>query len=337
MNTVNKYISIMGATGNVGRIIIQLLLEKNIAPASQLKLFASSHSAGKQLTVNGHTFTVQNTADYDFKDAKICLFATESDISKEFVPAALAAGCFVVDSSSQYRQDSSVPLVVAPVNKELIDAVGPRLYAVANCLASPSSVVLAPLHQRFGVKRVNVVTYQSVSGAGKAAMDELFQETKSLIEQHSYLRQHFKRQIAFNVIPQVGNILEDGYSQEEIKIIKEIKKIVSADINVTATAVRVPVMIGHSISLSLELNHPFTLDEVRDVLRKSKGITLCQNDYMTPVEVVNSDDVFVGRIRKDPTSVNGLHLWLCSDNLRRGAATDAVEIVEELMGQLKAQ
>ena len=307
---MTKPISIIGATGNVGRIITQLLLEKKLVAAKQIKLFASSHSDGKTLQISGETFTVQDTAKANFKKMGICLFATESDISQHYVPLALSAGCYVIDSSSHYRLDPAVPLVVGPVNGRLVSVDGAKLYAVANCLASPSSVVLAPLQQRFGVERVNVVTYQSVSGAGKAAMDELYQETKSVIEQKSYHRQHFKRQIAFNVIPQVGTILDDGYTQEEIKICKEIKKIVSSDIQVTATAVRVPVMIGHSISLSLQLKQPFMLDEVKEVLIQANGVRVCPNDYLTPVEVVQSDDVHVGRMRLDPTCQHGLHLVL---------------------------
>jgi aspartate-semialdehyde dehydrogenase len=331
---MQKNISIIGATGNVGRKILEIILEKNVFPASAIKLFASAASAGKELTMNHHTYRVEDAAKYDFQNSALCIFSTESEISEQYIPTALEAGCIVIDTSSLYRLDPSIPLIVAPVNKHLISIHNSRLYAVANCLASPTSIALAPLQKKWGIKRVNVITYQSVSGAGKQAMDELHQETSSLINKQSFQRSYFKRQIAFNVIPQVGEILADGFTHEEFKIIKEIQKIIADDFPVTATAVRVPVMVGHSIALSIELNKTFDLSDIKQALREYNGLQLSEDNYTTPVEAHGSDKVFVGRIRKDPTIVNGLHLWLCSDNLRRGAATDTVEIVQEVLNQL---
>lgn len=325
-----KNIIVIGATGNVGRKVIEFILQRQLAKPDQLRLMASTQSVGKILSIAGFDFKIEATDEASFTQNDLCIFNTESEISAYYIPKAIAAGAYVIDSSSHYRLHPDVPLIIPPVNQALISA-DQRLYAHANCLASPIATALAPLHQVFNVIKANAVTYQSTSGAGKKSMDECWQETKSLIEQKTYARTCFQRQIAFNVIPQVGSLRDDGYTYEEYKIIHEVRKVLGNDIQITSTAVRVPVMIGHSIALTVELKKSFTLDEIKNTLQQAPFIQLSENHYTTPVEVVNSDDVFIGRIRRDNTCENGLHLWLCSDNLRRGAATDAVEIAEKLL------
>jgi aspartate-semialdehyde dehydrogenase len=322
--------AIIGATGNVGRKILELALERHSWEPKAIKLFASKKSRGVEFTLAGHHYIVADLADYDFADCKIAVFATESDVSKAYIDKALTAGAKVVDASSAYRLDPDVPLVVPPVNAAVLTAEH-RLAAHANCLASPISVVLKPLHDYAKATRVVVSTYQSTSGAGKAAMDELLQHTKSTYGTEDFQHKNFPRPIAFNVIPQVSDILSDGFTYEEFKIIKEVQKVVSSDIQMVATAVRVPVLIGHSISMAIEFAKPITLEGVKALLAKSPGVILSEHDYHTPLEVQGSNKVFVGRMRIDPTVPHGLLLWLVSDNLRRGAALDAVEIAEKML------
>jgi aspartate-semialdehyde dehydrogenase len=327
-----KKIALFGSTGNVGRRVAEQLLSKGIASSDTLLLFASPSSAGKRHpTTHGE---LQNPETCPFEDLAICIFSTESDVSKTYIPKALEKGCLVVDSSSAFRMKEDVPLVVAPVNGHLIRPKTHRLYSCANCIASPISLVTAPLKERFGLKRVQATTYQSTSGAGKDPMDELRYETESLLKERPYLRSHFQRQIAFNVIPQIDKIRDDGYTNEEHKIIHELQKILDLNFPVTATSVRVPVMIGHSVSLSLQLKTPFQMEEVLQLLSFAPHVKISKEHYTTPAEVMGQDSVHVGRIRRDQTLENGLHLWLCSDNLRRGAATDAVEVCENLLKQL---
>ncbi len=326
-------IAIFGATGNVGRMIVASIIERKLATPPQIQLYASSQSAGKKLTIGDVDWIIQDTEHADFSKQPICLFATDSHISKTFIPKALAAGCVVVDSSSLYRLDPTVPLIVAPINRDKVNCKTTKLYAMANCVSSPISMVLAPIHQKHAIKRVNASTYQSTSGAGKAAMDELYNETKATCEGKTFTREHFKRQMAFNVLPQIDKFLDDGFTYEEYKIIKEIQKIISTDIAVTATSVRVPVMIGHSVSLSIEFHQDYSLDAIRELLKNTPGVKISADHYTTPIEVVGSDDVFVGRIRRDASTAFGLQLWLCSDNLRRGASTDVVEVAAELIKQ----
>lgn len=328
-------IAIIGATGNVGRKIIEIFLERGSVEKEQLLLFASSASAGKTLKIGNHTFEVNDAEKCPFDDCSQVLLATNSEISKKYVPLAIQAGCTVIDSSSAFRLNPQVPLIVPPVNAHLISQECP-LYAIANCLASPIATVLKPLHDNFQATRVTATTYQSTSGAGKEPMDELYDQSELVLEQHlNVSSKYFPRQIAFNVVPQIDKILEDGFTYEEFKIIHEIQKVVSSEIKVLATAVRVPVRIGHSISLTIEFEKNFTIEPLQEILRESKGVALSENDYSTPIEVVGQDLVFVGRIRKDPTVQNGVVLWLVSDNLRRGAALDAVEVAEAFCLDLK--
>ncbi|HSW71484.1 MAG TPA: aspartate-semialdehyde dehydrogenase, partial [Gammaproteobacteria bacterium] len=261
---------------------------------------------------------------------RLALFATDSDLSKTYVPKALAAGAQVIDSSSAYRLNPDVPLIVPPINMQLLHPQH-RLIATANCVACPLAVVLKPLHDYVKVERVLASTYQSTSGAGKGAMDELYQQTQAIYASTAYPPKHFSRRIAFNVIPQIDQFAEDGFSYEEIKIAKEVQKLISPQLKIAATSVRVPVMIGHSISLALEFAKKIELEEVKTLLANSPGIQLSTQAYTTPLEAEGRDEVFVGRIRQDPTVANGLLLWLVSDNLRRGAALDAAEIAEKIL------
>lgn len=329
-------IVVVGATGNVGRKVVELLLQRNIVYPDSLRLLASPKSAGKKIKINDTLFSVEATQDESFNEDDLCIFNTESDVSSYYIPKALSAGSYVIDSSSHYRLYEDVPLIIPPVNRDAI-SLNQKLYAHANCIASPIATVLAPLHKAMGISRIEATSYQSTSGAGKAAMDDCFLETKSVIEKTHYQRSCFKRQIAFNVIPQVGDIREDGYTFEEYKIINEVQKVVGREILMTATSVRVPVMVGHSISLNIEFKKKVDLADVIEILKNSPYVKISKSDYTTPVEIVGSEDVHVGRIRHDMTSEHRLHLWLCSDNLMRGAAVDAVEIADTLIRLMKAK
>jgi len=334
---VANKIAVIGATGNVGRKAVEQLLNKLHFPPEQIELYASPLSEGKLVIMAGREFTVHSAEECHFKHVQICLLATDNEISARYIPQALENNVFVIDSSSLHRLDADVPLIVAPVNRELVSVDKHHLYAIANCVASPISVVLASLHRTFPLRRVNIVTYQSASGAGKGPMDELKAETINLLEIKPYQRNHFPRQIAFNVIPMIGELREDGYTSEEFKIMMEINKIVGGDFVVTASCVRVPVMIGHSMSLAIEFQKQYDLEQVKNLLANAPGISFDAESYTTPVEAVDTDNVHTGRIHRDISVPFGLHLWLCSDNLRRGAATDAVEVIEEILRQLQGK
>lgn len=326
-------VAVIGASGNVGRKIVELLVQRGIVAPDNLKLYASKKSAGKKIKLADREWTINDIDNIDFTNTQLALFATESSVSKIYIPKALKEGTVVVDSSSLHRLDASVPLIVSPVNKHLVSINHARLYAIANCISSPISTVIAPLHRAHKINRVIVSTYQSASGAGRSAMDELEGEMHAILNKSIYERKIFQRQIAFNIIPQIDTIMEDGFTYEEFKIMREIQKIVGGQFNVTATSVRVPVMVGHSVSLGVEFEKEVSVNDVRNILKKSQGVVLA-DDYKTPVEVVGSDQVFVGRLRKDPSVTGGVQMWLCSDNLLRGAATDMVEVAEELVCQI---
>jgi aspartate-semialdehyde dehydrogenase len=330
-------IAVIGGSGNVGRKATEQLLTRLHINPKCIDLYASPDSAGKLLIIASREFIIRSTEDCNFKSVKIALFGTDAEVSSRYVPRALEAGAFVIDSSSLYRLDAKIPLVVPPVNKNMIDVHKHNLYAIANCIASPVSIVLAALHRLYPIRRISIVSFQSTSGAGKLAMDELKEETSSILSGQEYNRRFFPRQIAFNIIPMIGELLEDGYTQEEIKIITEIRKITSADFAITASCVRVPVLVGHSVSLGIEFENQFDIEKVKQLLSQTPDISFTDKDYATPIEVVDSDKVYVGRIRRDISVSNGLQLWLCSDNLRRGAATDAVEVIEEILRQLCGQ
>lgn len=329
---MRKTIAIIGATGNVGRKILDVFFERKLNEFFSLRLFASPKSVGLKLVIEETTFTVESLDSYDFKDCCVALFAVDADIAQHYVQKAIDAGAKVIDSSSYYRLNSLVPLIVPPINIDLVNS-SHSLYAIANCVACPVALVLKPLHDVAIVKRVCISTYQSTSGAGKKEMDELYLQTKAYIEGSFYQGELFPRKIAFNVIPQVDKFLDDGFTYEEYKIIKEIQRILSTNIKITITTVRVPVLIGHSIAMFIELSKPFELKQIKELLAASPGIKLSEN-YHTPIEVEGKNDVYVGRIRLDSTVDNGLLLWATSDNLRRGAALDMVEIAEKILSSL---
>jgi aspartate-semialdehyde dehydrogenase len=321
-------IVIVGATGNVGRVVVEIITEK--FPNLTVRCTGSKRSAGSKLEINGKVFTVEDTDSFQWTSNQLSIFNTEADISKRYIPEALSAGGYVIDSSSHYRLDSNVPLVVPYISK--VDIGKNRLFAHSNCIVSPIASVLHPLHREFAIDRVIASTYQSVSGAGKSALDQCFNETKAFCDSGKRGESNiFPRPIAFNIIPQIGTINNDGIAGEEEKIVKELNKIVDRNIYISATSVRVPVLIGHSISLSMRFRGD--INQVKSILSNSPRIKL-SNDYNTPIEVVGKDHIFVGRIRSDMMdNEQWFHMWLSSDNLRIGAALDAVYMAEEIIRQ----
>ncbi len=329
-------LTVIGGTGNVGRNVLKMLIESNLFDISNIRVTGSIRSAGSYLQIGKHKFLIENTEEIKFQNDELCIFNTEADVSSKYIPIALDSGAYVVDSSSHYRMDTTVQLIIPNVNIRSIDVKKSRLFAHANCIAAPIATVIAPLHKRFGVKRVIVSTYQSTSGAGKKAMDECLESTKKFCESCDIqASQSFPRPITFNVIPQIGSFDDNGFSGEETKISNEIKKVISKNIFISATSVRVPVLIGHSSSLSLKLESECSLNDVLNTLSESVGIKISGNGYHTPIEVVGSDDVSVGRIRTDGQDDDKwLHMWICSDNLRVGAATDSFQIAKAIALQV---
>jgi aspartate-semialdehyde dehydrogenase len=293
----------------------------------------SSKSAGRKLDIGDKQFIVEDTHTFEFMRDQISIFNTEADVSAQYIPKALAAGGYVIDSSSHYRMDKNVPLIVPNIGS--IDIAKARLFAHANCIVSPIASVLYPLHKRFNVERVIISTYQSTAGAGKAAMDECFVQTKKFCDngkREESLR--FPRPIAFNIIPQIGDFNVDGVSGEEDKICKELQKIIDCNLYISATSVRVPVLVGHSVSLSLRFTG--SKDEVMEILRSSPRVVVTDS-YRTPIEVMGQDKVFLSRIRSDMmNNEQWFHMWLCSDSLRVGAASDACDITKEIIKQVEA-
>lgn len=323
-------VAIVGATGLVGRKIIQVLEERRFT-VKNLILLASEKSAGSKLKFNSDDIKVEKLSPEKFKGVEIAFFSAGTDVSCEFVPEAVKRNCIVIDNSSAFRLRDDVPLVVPEVNKGKISE-HKGIIANPNCSTIQLVVVLKPLHDKFKVKRVVVSTYQSVTGAGKRGIDQLFAEIKG----DKILNPKFPHQIAFNCIPHIDNFYEDGYSKEEHKIMKETIKIIGDNsIKITATCVRVPVIGGHSEAVNIEFEKDFEIEEIRDVLNNSPGIVLYDdpynNAYPMPLISHEKDEVFVGRIRRDYSSENALNLWIVADNLRKGAATNAVQIAEELI------
>ena len=330
-------IAIVGATGNVGRTILASLLQDIGIAATQLKLFASATSESQVLISGNHSFVINSISQDAFSDCYLAIFATPAAVSSKYVPIALAAGTRVIDSSSHYRLAKHVPLIVPPVNAHLINTTK-RLYAHANCIVSPLAIVLKPLNDYVNIARINVASYQSVAGAGKAAMDELANETGQFYHPQNMANsvnppKYFSRSIVHNVIPAIGTIMANGHSSEEDKIKQELQKIITPTFRVSATAVRVPVMIGHAIAVAIEFKYPIQLKTINHILANSPAIILSTADYHTPIEIVGQEQVFVGRIRRDTSISNGLLMWLVADNLRRGAATDAIEIALAILLQ----
>jgi aspartate-semialdehyde dehydrogenase len=331
-------IAVVGATGNVGREILEILAERNF-PASEVVALASRTSQGKLVSYgDNQTLEVQVLDDYDFSDTDLALFSPGSNVSKVHAPRAAAQGCVVIDNTSYFRMDPEIPLVVPEVNAEALRDYGRRnIIANPNCSTAQMVVALKPLHAVNPIKRVVVSTYQSVSGAGKDAMDELYDQTKGLYMHDHKEPKKFTKRIAFNVIPHIDVFLDDGSTKEEQKMVEETKKILDDSIEVTATCVRVPVFVGHSEAVNIEFTRPITVEEVYDLLEDADGVTVIDRrengGYATPLDCVGEDGVFISRIRRDPTVANGINMWVVADNLRKGAALNAVQIAETLIEQ----
>lgn len=332
-------VAVVGATGNVGREMLNILAERKF-PVSEVIALASSRSTGQELSFGDKRLKAKNLADFDFSGVDFALMSAGSAVSKDWAPRIGATGCIVVDNSSYWRYHSDVPLVVPEVNAHVLDAYMARsdrknIIANPNCSTAQLVVALKPLHDFATIRRVVVSTYQSVSGAGKEAVDELWTQTKGIFVNDQPTPRKFPKQIAFNVIPHIDVFMEDGYTKEEWKMMAETKKILDPKIRVSATCVRVPVFVGHSEAVHLEFEKPISPDEARDLLREAPGVAVLDKrepgGYATPVEAVGDDDTFVSRIREDVTVENGLAMWVVSDNLRKGAALNTVQILETLI------
>ena len=329
-------VAVVGATGNVGREILNVLAERQF-PLDEVAAVASARSTGDVIDFGDtdQKLTVKNLDHFDFAGWDMALFAAGSNVSKIHVPRAAQAGCTVIDNSSLYRMDPDVPLIVPEVNSDAIAGYRKKnIIANPNCSTAQLVVALKPLHDAARIKRVVVATYQSVSGTGKAGMDELFEQSRNIFVGDSNEPKVYPKQIAFNVIPQAGDFLDDGSTSEEWKIVVETKKILDPSIKVTATCVRVPVFVGHSEAVNVEFENEISAKGAQDILREAPGVMLIDKrepgGYVTPVECVGDYATFVSRVREDPTVEHGLSLWVVSDNLRKGAALNAVQIAELL-------
>ena len=327
-------VAVVGATGNVGNEMLQILAERKF-PVDEVVALASERSVGKEVSFGeDRTLKAQDLAGFDFRGFDIGLFSPGAKVSAEFAPKAAAAGCIVIDNTSQFRMDPDVPLVVPEVNRAALKGFHKKnIVANPNCSTIQMVVALKPLHDIARIKRVVVATYQSVSGAGKGAMDELFEHTKAIFMNDRKEPVAFRKAIPFNVIPQVDVFLEDGATKEEWKMVVETRKILDPKIHVAATCVRVPVFVGHAEAINVELESALGPDEAREALREAEGVVVVdgEGEFVTPVECVGEYAVFVSRIRKDPTVRHGLNLWVVSDNLRKGAALNAVQIAEAMV------
>ena len=329
-------VAVVGATGNVGREMMQVLAEREF-PCDEMAAVASPRSTGTEIEFGdtGRMLKCKNIEHFDFAGWDIALFAAGSGPAKLYAPKAAAAGCVVIDNSSLYRMDPDVPLIVPEVNPDAIDDYTKRnIIANPNCSTAQLVVALKPLHDVARIKRVVVATYQSTSGAGKAGMDELFAQSRAIFVGDPVEPAKFTKQIAFNVIPHIDVFLEDGSTKEEWKMVVETKKILDPAIKLTATCVRVPVFVGHSEAVNIEFEKEISAAEAQDILREAPGVMLIDKredgGYVTPIECVGDAATFVSRVREDPTVENGLSMWVVSDNLRKGAALNAVQIAELL-------
>ena len=330
-------VAVVGATGAVGREMLQTLAERNF-PADKVHALASSKSAGRELSYGEDvTLTVEVLDKFDFASADIALFSAGGDTSKAFAPKAAESGCIVIDNSSAYRMDADVPLIVPEVNADAVSDVtrangGRNIIANPNCSTAQLVVALKPLHEAFGVRRVVVSTYQAVSGAGRPAMDELFNQTRGVFVNDTVQPELFTKQIAFNAIPHIDAFLDDGFTKEEWKMSAETKKILDPSIELVAQCVRIPVFIGHSEAVFIETDRPIAENAARKLLQDAEGCIVVDHraneGYVTPQEAAGEDAVYISRIRKDPTIDNGLVFWCVSDNLRKGAALNSVQIAE---------
>ena len=330
-------VAVVGATGNVGRVMLGVLSER-VFPASEVVALASTRSIGTEVSFGDGTLKVKALDYYDFKGTDIVLMSAGSDVSKVWSPKIAAAGALVIDNSSYWRMDREVPLIVPEVNAHALEGgIRKGIVANPNCSTAQLVVALKPLHDLATIKRVVVATYQSVSGAGKDAMDELFRQTRAVFVTDPIESEKFPKQIAFNVIPHIGDFLDSGYTKEEWKMVVETQKILDPDIQLAVTCVRVPVFIGHSEAVNVEFERPITAEKARNILRESPGVLVVDKredgGYVTPIDAAGEDATYVSRIRKDPTVEYGLSLWIVADNLRKGAALNAVQIAECLINR----
>jgi aspartate-semialdehyde dehydrogenase len=329
-------VAVVGATGNVGRAMLSVLAERQF-PASEVVALASTKSIGTEVSFGDKILKVKALDYYDFKGTDVVLMSAGGKVSKEWSPKIAAAGAIVIDNSSTWRMDRDVPLVVPEVNAAALDGIKKGIIANPNCSTAQLVVALKPLHDEAKIKRVVVATYQSVSGAGKEAMDELFRQTRAVFVTDPIETHKFTKQIAFNVIPHIDVFMDDGYTKEEWKMSVEVQKILDPDIQVNATCVRVPVFVGHSEAVNVEFERPITAQRARAILREAPGVLVVDKHedggYITPIECAGEDATYVSRIRKDPTVEHGLSLWVVSDNLRKGAALNAVQIAECLINR----
>jgi len=329
-------IAIMGATGNVGREALNILAERRF-PIKKVIALASQRSKGTEVSFGeDKVLPVKSLEEFDFTDVDFVISAVDSKIAAQYLPKAAAAGAIIVDKSSHFRLEPDVPLLVPEVNSHRLQEKPKRgIIASPNCVVIPLTVALKPLHDLAGIKRIVLSTYQSVSGAGSAAMDELFNQTRAILVNESIPEDVFPKQIAFNLIPQIDRFHQDGFTAEEEKIALEPRKIFEPPLKITATCVRVPVFIGHCLSVNVEFEKPLTVEEARAALQKSKGIFVLdrqeEGGYITPLEIAGEDVVCVSRLRQDTTVASGLSLWIAADNLRKGAALNAVQILEALI------
>jgi aspartate-semialdehyde dehydrogenase len=329
-------VAVVGATGNVGREMLDILAERAF-PADEVVALASRRSQGTEISYGDKTLKAKTLDTYDFSDIDLCLMSAGGEISKEWSPKIAAHGAVVIDNSSAWRYDADVPLVVPEVNAEAVREMKKGIIANPNCSTAQLVVALKPLHDRATIKRVVVATYQSVSGAGKDGMEELDRQTKALYSLQDVQEKKFPKRIAFNLIPQIDVFMEDGFTKEEWKMMAETKKILDPRIKLTATCVRVPVFISHSEAVNVEFEMPLGADEAREILRSAPGVVVVDKrepgGYITPHEAAGEDATYVSRIREDITVENGLAFWCVSDNLRKGAALNAVQIAEALVNR----
>lgn len=336
-------IAIVGATGNVGREMLDILSERNF-PVEEVVALASSRSVGREASFGDKTLKVRNLESFDFSDTDICLMSAGGSVSQKWSPKIGQQGCVVIDNSSAWRYNADVPLIVPEVNPDAIETFSKKnIVANPNCSTAQLVVALKPLHDVATIKRIVVSTYQSVSGGGKDAMDELFTQTRAVFVADPIESKVFTKRIAFNVIPHIDSFMEDGYTKEEWKVLAETKKMLDPKIKVTCTAVRVPVFIGHAESVNIEFENEITADQARDILRDAPGCLVVDKKedggYVTPYECAGEDATYISRIREDATVENGLNLWVVSDNLRKGAALNAIQIAELMVarGLIKAK
>jgi aspartate-semialdehyde dehydrogenase len=330
-------VAVVGATGNVGRELLNILDERKF-PVSRVDVLASRRSQGREVSFGDKTLKVQALEFYDFEKADIALFACGSAATTTYAPKAAEAGCVVIDNSSLYRMDDDVPLIVPEVNPDDIAGYSKRnIIANPNCSTAQLVVALKPLHDIGAIRRVTVSTYQSVSGAGNDAMDELFTQTRAVFVNDELKRENFTKQIAFNVIPHIGDFNKDGTTTEEQKMIDETHKMLDPEIGVSVTCVRVPVFVGHSEAVNIEFSKPVSVAEARSALEDADGVLVVDRredgGYVSPIECVGEYETFVSRIREDASLKNGMNIWVVSDNLRKGAALNAVQIAELLVAK----